>query len=84
MASTLTCMVFWKALGTVIFAHTLKFPSHDSKRQTDNAVQISFSRLKRAGAARFDNIIGAIRTALTELPGSVCLATHFRYNEITT
>ena len=74
------------ALGdtAVIWKHlrALKFPSHDSRKQTANAVQISVSRLKRAGTARLDKTTGALSAVLARLPGCVDLATDLRYMEI--
>ena len=63
---------------------TLKFPSHDSRKQTAKAVQTSVPRLNRAGMARLHNTIGAHRAALIMLPGAVLVATCLRYTEIKT
>lgn len=83
-----TCVKAQAAPGdtAVIWKHfrTLKVPSHDSRKQTANAVQISVSRLNRAGTARLDKTTGALSAVLARLPGCVDVATDLRCMEIKT
>lgn len=51
-------------------------------KQMDKTVQISVLRLKRAGAARLANTIGADKAALVMPPGEVCWATYLKYNDM--